>query len=467
MIKEKICDNYRDSISYIHTGIRTGSPELIGLTVLVLPGKVKYMEQMIDVVVVGAGQAGLAVSFLLKQAGIQHIVLERGEIGESWRSQRWDSFYLNTPNWISGLPGMEFDPEAADSFSPGTALVSYFQHYVAFFDLPVREHIAVTALERCANNRYLSQTGSDSFSSRVVVLASGSLNCPRVPKMAHNLPENILNISAGTYKNPEALPGGAVVVVGCGQSGCQITEDLLAAGREVYLSASRVARVPRVYRGREILRWWRDMGILDVRLDQLEDPVVQFAAQPQVSGTDGGHTVSLQSLARDGALLLGRIVGINGSLLKLDNDLRECIAFADQRSQAFKAAIDAFIEREGIQAKPAEQDPGEPPLPDLHDTDKLKELDLFKAGVSTVIWCSGFDADWHWVKIDVFDEKGRPRHHDGISVRDGLYFVGLPWLSKRKSGILYGVSEDARRIVQHLETYLHLPSDNPQAIETL
>ena len=287
-----------------------------------------------------------------------------------------------------------------------------------------------------------------------MVLASGGLSRPRVPALAQRLTDDLAVSSAGTYSNPEALPTGAVLVVGSGQSGCQIAEDLLEAGRDVYLSVSKVARVPRSYRGRDILAWWKDMSFLDVKLEQLEDKSLQFAKQPQVSGTHGGHTVSLQSLARDGAVLVGRVLDADRRVLKLDTSVRESLRFADEKSRAFKAAIDAHIDREGIEAEAPLPDPGEPPLPDLRGSDEITNLDLSRAGVSSVIWCTGFDADWSWVEVDVFDQSGQPRHNNGITEFPGLYFLGMPWLSARKSGILFGVSDDAARIVEHIRAHV-------------
>jgi putative flavoprotein involved in K+ transport len=196
------------------------------------------------------------------------------------------------------------------------------------------------------------------------------------------------------------------------------------------------------------------MRFFEARVDELEDPSIQYAAQPQVSGTDGGHTVSLQSLANDGATLLGRVQNVEGHILELGNNLQECIDFADEKSQAFKTAIDDFIERTGMHADPALPDPGEPALVDLDGSGDIETLDLRKAGVASPVWCTGFDADWSWVKLDVFDDRGEPRHRAGITESPGLYVIGFPWLSKRKSGILYGVSEDAAHIVQHIENYL-------------
>jgi putative flavoprotein involved in K+ transport len=408
-------------------------------------------EDVVDVVVVGAGQAGLAASFHLARAGIDHVVLERGSVGESWRSQRWDSFYLNTPNWSNALPGAPFLSEAPDAFAPPDDLLSFFEGYVRSFGLPVRTNCSVTSLERRPGGDYELVTEAGTVVSRTVILATGSMSRPRIPVMARHLPNDIISLAAGTYRNPAVLPEGAVLVVGSGQSGCQIAEDLLGGGRRVYLSTSRVGRIPRSYRGRDILVWMRETGILDVGLEELEDPATQFAAQPQVSGTDGGHTVSLQSLARDGATLLGRVLGVEGSVLELGDDLLECIAFADEGAAKMREDIDAFIEEAEIDAPEAEPDPGEPPLPDLQGSDEWRSLDLREAGITSIVWCTGFDADWSWVKVDVFDEWGRPRHLGGVSESPGLYFLGFPWLSKRKSGILYGVGEDAARIVRHIQ----------------
>lgn len=412
------------------------------------------MERNIDVVIVGAGQAGLAVSYHLGELGIGHVVLERGEVGESWRTQRWDSFHLNTPNWANGLPGLELDPDRPHAFAHRDELVAFLERYVRTFDLPVLPQTQVHRVQRRPEGGYSVHTDDESLRAQAVVLASGAMSRPRVPSMAHRLPAGVTSLSAGEYRSAHELPDGAVVVVGTGQSGCQIAEDLLEDGRRVFVCASRVARCPRVYRGRDILAWWRDMGFLDVRLEELEDPSVQFAAQPQVSGTDGGHTVSLQSLARDGATLLGRVEDVGHYGLTLSDDLLDSIDFADEKADFFKSEIDTWIERQGLDVEEPEPDPGEPPLPDLWGSERLRTLDIQGEDVASVIWCTGFDADWSWVEVDVFDPQGRPKHRGGVTDAAGLYFAGLPWLSKRKSGILYGVPEDAARIVGHIRSHV-------------
>lgn len=405
---------------------------------------------VVDTVVVGAGHAGLAVSGLLSQRGIEHLVLERGRVGESWRSQRWDSFVLNTPNWSNQLPGADMAERGPDGFAPRDDLVEFLERYATTNGLPVREHTEVTSVERGSNGEFVVDTPGGQVQARNVVVCSGSMNTPRVPAIAADLDQSIASLTAATYRNPEALPPGAVVVVGSGQSGCQIVEDVLAAGRTVHLCVSKVARIPRRYRGRDILSWWHDMGFLDVTVGDLPDPDIQYAAQPQVSGTQGGHTISLQSLARDGACLLGRVERIEGTVLHLRPDVEECVRFADHKCAEFKAGIDAYIAANGLTAPEPEPDPYEPPMPDLDGSDQLERFDLEAEGVSTVIWCVGFGGDFSWIHHDVLGERGLPIHDAGVSAVKGLYFVGFPWLSKRKSGILLGVCEDAGRIVDEI-----------------
>lgn len=403
-----------------------------------------------DAVVVGAGQAGLAASFYLKQAGVEHAVLERGEIGESWRSQRWDSFCLNTPNWSNKLPGKTLGEYSPGAFSHRDKLVEFFETYVRDNDLPVRERTPVTGIYRDTEGRFMVKTGEIAYRTSSVIIASGTMNRPRIPKVSRKLPSNVLSTSAGNYRNPESLPEGAVLVVGSGQSGCQITEELLKSGRKVYLCVSNVARAPRRYRGRDILGWWKEMGFLDASVEDLEDKSIILAAQPQVSGTEGGHTISLQSLSRDGAVLLGRLEDIDGSRVGIGSNLMSAIEFADSKSAFFKASIDKFIEEQHIVAPLPAPDPNEPELGDLNGSDSIRQLDLEEAGIGSVIWCTGFDADWSWIRVNIFDGEGRPAHNKGVTRVKGFYFLGSPWLSKRKSGIIYGVAEDAERIVNKI-----------------
>lgn len=402
-----------------------------------------------DVIVIGAGHAGLAVSYRLVQAGVDHVVLERGRIGQTWRTQRWNSFRLNTPNWANDMPGMQFHPDRPDAFESSDTLVTFLEDYADQFDLPVRTGCEVTSISKTGEG-FTIETSDGPFEAKAVVCASGCLNQPRLPECADDIPKGIESLSAADYRSAADLPDGAVLVVGSAQSGCQVTEDLLESGRTVYLSTSKVGRIPRMYRGRDTLVWLREMGFFDMRPEDLPDPKMQYAPQPQISGTHGGHTLSLQSLARDGAVLIGRIEGFSGSSAEIGGDVAECVAHADDISARITGVIDEFIEKSGRSAPALEDDPNVPPLPDLGGSDSWSELDLEEKEIGAVIWCTGFEGDWSWLEIDTFGADGEPDHEDGIATVSGLYFIGFPWLSKRKSGIIYGIPEDSERIVSHI-----------------
>lgn len=419
----------------------------------------KVTDDMLDVVIVGAGQAGLAVSYYLKRDGRRFVVLERGRVGETWRSQRWDSFALNTPNWANVLPGYPYDGSEPDGFWRRDELVSYFERYVAKLDLPVRTGVAVTGVERAASgDGFIVRTNDpagEALQARSVVVASGILQTPRIPALSAEVPDSVAQLHTADYRSPDATPPGAVVVVGGGQSGCQIVEDLLKAGRTVYLCTSKVARLPRRYRGREILKWLVQGGFFDEAVDELEDPAIQFATQPQISGVGRhGHTVSLQQLERDGARLLGRLIGVDGGTLVADDRLPEYMAFADERSAKFKQDIDDYIARAGLDAPPVEDDPADAPAAPGAGRQAPTRLDLVEADVGAIVWCTGFTGDFSWLHLPVLDDDGMPRHEEGISPEPGIYFLGFPWLRCRKSGLIYGVAEDAERIASAIARHL-------------
>jgi putative flavoprotein involved in K+ transport len=404
-------------------------------------------------VVVGASQAGLATSYFLQRLGVAHVVLERGRIGESWRSQRWDSFVLNTPNALNGLPGAPYEGPLPDGFWHRDELVRSFERYARRFDLPIRAGVEVEAVAGRRGGGFVvharTGTATEEIRAQTVGIASGMMRTPKRPPFAAGLREHIAQLDAASYRNPGALPSGPVLVVGSGQSGCQIAEELQAAGRTVYLSTSRVGRIPRRYRGRDVDAWLWESGFFDVRRSELADPSLVFATQPQVSGVGRhGHTLSLQQLASDGVRLLGRVIGIDGTGLILDDRLRDHIGFADRASAEIKRTIDDYIAQNGIAAAPPEDDPADRPWADLADVTAPSRLDLARAWIGTVIWCTGFGADFSWLRLPVLDERGRPVHERGVSPVPGLYFVGLPWLYKRKSGIICGVEEDAAHIAR-------------------
>jgi putative flavoprotein involved in K+ transport len=417
----------------------------------------------LDAVVVGAGQAGLAVSYFLYQDHREHIVFERGKIGESWLSQRWDSFRLNTPNFMNTLPGLPYDGPEPDGFSATEELVHRFQQYASQFQLPVQTGVTVVSVRRTEDQEHFivdttaNGRPQEPVISRSLVVASGVQQRPRMPEIASRLPRGLTQLHTVNYRSAGALPPGPVVIVGSGQSGCQIAEDLMAAGRTVYLCTSKVGRIPRRYRGRDILEWWIDMGFLDVTYDSLEDKSISRAAQPQISGLGRhGHTVSLQQLAHQGALILGRLLDIQADTLILGDDASAQVRFADEFSQQMKRRIDAYLAKAGIALPPVEEDPADAPDPQAECVSPLRRLDLLEAKISTVIWATGFIGDFDWIHLPILDTEGRPIHVRGVSPVRGLYFIGFPWLNSRKSGIIYGVGEDARYIANVIAAQLRV-----------
>jgi putative flavoprotein involved in K+ transport len=387
------------------------------------------------------GQGGLGVAYYLKAAGIDAVVLEQGQVGETWRSQRWHSFVLNTPNWMNGLPGAPYDGPDRFGFMSRAELVSSFEDYVERFGLQVRSGVTV--------NRVTQSPGSARFKVEAtsregdvvlieagsVVVASGILQTPRIPSVSSKLSDQILQLTAGTYRSADALPDGAVVVVGGGQSCLSI------------FRSARHPAFPATIAGVIFVDWWVDMGFWDVDIDDVDDPAVLAATNPLVSGVGPmGHSVSYQQLSRAGARLLGRLQDISGGKLITDDKVLEYIRHAYEFSQAFKTKLDAFNERNGLESRDSEFDAGDAALTSDEPIEFATELDLEQAGVTTVIWSTGFTADFSWVDLPISDDQGRPVHHKGISQVPGLYFVGFPWLSKRKSGIVYGIDEDSMRI---------------------
>jgi len=290
---------------------------------------------------------------------------------------------------------------------------------------------------------------------RSVIVASGIQLAPKIPAIQNKIPKGITQLHTADYRNPKSLPPGAVVVVGSAQSGCQIVEDLLNAGRKVYLCTGKAGRVPRRYRGRDILEWFIEMKIFDASYASLEDKSASLVPQPQVSGVGRyGHTISLQGLARRGAVLPGRLHDVEDGTLILGDEAAANVRHGDEISQRFKDNIDAYIEENGIQSPPHEDDPDDTPDPEAACVSHLRQLNLRDTGISTVIWSTGFTGDLSWIHLPITDSEGMPNHQRGVSSVEGLYFIGFPWLSKRKSGIVYGIEEDAQYIVNILAKQL-------------
>jgi putative flavoprotein involved in K+ transport len=407
----------------------------------------------VEVVVVGGGQGGLGIAYYLKQGGVDFVVLERGRLGETWLSQRWDSFALNTPNWMNGLPGAAYEGPDPFGFMTHSELARSFEEYAERFGLPVRVGVTVTGVTPSdGNGRYLvageTIDGERAlYEADSVVIASGILQSPRVPSVSSRIPDNVAQLHTGSYRSPDVLPDGAVLVVGGGQSGAQIVEDLRSAGRLVYFSISKVPRFPRRYRGRDFMDWFLEMGMWDVETGDVDDPAILTTANPLVSGVGPlGHSVSYQQLARDGVRLMGRLEDVVGGEVIADDRADEYVRNADAKSEDLRNKIDGFIEEQGLTATQPDSDPADKSLAADEQVDYLTRLNLEEAGVSTIIWCTGFTADFSWIDLPVTEASGKPVHHNGEAPVPGIYFIGFPWLSKRKSGVVLGIDEDARHI---------------------
>ncbi len=406
-------------------------------------------DKRLDAIVIGAGQAGLAVSRCLQKRDLSHVVLERGHVGHSWRTQRWDSFHLNTPNAINRLPDDDYTGSEPWGFEPAGALVDYFEGYVREHGLPIEEGVEVTAV-RAADGGFEVEAGGRVRACRNVVLCSGDQNDPCTPELAAQLPDDIVQVHTADYRRPDQLPEGAVLVVGTAQSGVQIAEDLLEAGRAVYLSTSCVGRAPRRYRGKDLVEWLTMTGLAEQRPADLEDPNEVYARQGQISGTRGGHSVSLHQLARDGATLLGRLAGVRGRVLEIGDDLAANAAKGDEASAKMRGGLDMFIEKAGVDAPPAEPDPVEVPFDGLAEMAAIREVDLDAANIRSVVWATGFGPKFDFLDASLLDERGRPRNDGGVCDVPGLYCVGLVWLRRRISGLIAGVAADAEHVAAHI-----------------
>ncbi len=402
------------------------------------------MSEHVDTIVIGAGQAGLATSYHLSQAGREHVVLERGDVADTWRTKRWDGFYLNTPKWSQQLPGGEYDGPAPDAFSSLDETISYFDEYAATIEAPVRSGVNVTRL-RHAGDVLEVQAEDELWLARNVVVATGAYQEPTPRRVAQTVPEDVLQLHTVDYKRPSQLPEGAALIVGGGQSGCQIADELMEAGRRIYMSVGRCPWIPRRYRGHEIVRWLVDTGFTEQTVDTLPSPEARLACNPPVSGNDGGHDCNPLWLEERGAILLGRLQEVRGHTAVLAQDLGESLAFGASRLAELSALIDGHIAGESLDVPDAE------PVPELPvRTNVPGELDLRNAGVSTILWSNGYRPDLHWIEGLGVDEQGWPRQRRGASDIPGLYFVGLHWLHKRKSSLLFGVGEDAEHVVSHI-----------------
>jgi putative flavoprotein involved in K+ transport len=401
---------------------------------------------------VGGGQAGLSMSYCLRQRGVDHVVIEAGRVGDEWRDRRWDSFCLVTPNWQCKLPGFPYSGPDPDGFMVRDEIVRYLQDYVAHFQPPLIEDVAVTRLRRAANGRFELATTVGGLTADQVVVATGPYHSPSIPRLAERLPSALTQLHSSRYRNADQLPEGGVLVIGTGQSGCQIAEDLHLAGRQVHLAVGSAPRVARRYRGRDCVAWLDEMGYYRKGIGEFDDAgAVRMRVNHYVTGRGGGRDIDLRAFARDGMRLYGRLTGVNGTGVEFADDLKVNLDRADSVAEGIKDAIDEHIATYGRTA------PHETRYVPVWEPDEQpRALDLADVGITSVIWGTGFTRDHRWIESPAFDGRGYPMHWRGATNCPGLYFLGLPWQHSWGSGRFEAVGRDADFLAGHIDASLRL-----------
>ncbi|MGF6763958.1 putative flavoprotein involved in K+ transport [Paraburkholderia sp. GAS33] len=401
----------------------------------------------IDTLVVGAGQAGVAMSEHLSRQGVPHLVLERSRIAERWRTGRWDSLVANGPAWHDRFPGLEFDDLDPDAFPSKDRVADYFEAYARQFNAPIRTGVEVTKVERSAGRSgFTIETSAGIVEANRVVVATGAFQRPLIPPVAPH-DERLTQIHSADYRNPGQLPQGAVLVVGAGSSGVQIADELQRSGRQVYLSVGPHDRPPRAYRNRDYC-WW--LGVLGEWDKEVATPGREHVTIA-VSGARGGHTVDFRALAQQGIVLAGLTKSFERGIVAFQPDLAANLTRGDENYLALLDMADAYIARNGLDL-PEEPEARKMLADPECVTHPLLELDLAEAGVTSIVWATGYTADYSWLHVNAFAANGKPQHQRGVSSEPGVYFLGLPWLSRRGSSFIWGVWHDAMHIADHIAT---------------
>ncbi|HET9472408.1 MAG TPA: NAD(P)-binding domain-containing protein [Steroidobacteraceae bacterium] len=410
-----------------------------------------------DVVVIGAGHAGLAMSDFLSNAAIDHVVLERGVIANSWRRERWDSLRLLTPNWQARLPGYRYSGTDPFGYMTMPEVIEFIDRYARVINAPVRERTTVTSVH-ASDDGYRVVTNRGAWRCRAVVIASGAHNIANVPEVASALPSSIRSLTTKQYRNPDQLDSNGVLVVGASATGVQLADEIRRSGRPVWLAVGEHIRLPRVYRGRDIQWWLHALGILDERYDAVDDLVrARRVPSPQLIGSPERLTLDLNALTERGVEIVGRVAGINSGRAQFSGALRNHCAMADLKLGRLLETIDVWVERNDIAR--------EVPPPERYAATRLPEaprlsLDLTDGRIGTVIWATGFRPDYSWLHVPVLDRKGRLRHAGGIVDAPGLYTLGLNFMRRRKSSFIHGTEDDVRDLGAHLASFLRLRSPN-------
>ena len=411
-----------------------------------------------DVVIVGGGQAGLAMSRCLSDARIEHVVLERGEVAERWRCERWDSLRLLTPNWMTRLPGFQYTGPEPGGFMTSGEVVAFFEEYASSFPAPIEIGTSVEAIEaNVVDGRFRVTTDRGVWQTRAVVIATGYADRPFVPAVARGLHRDVTQIVPGAYRSPASLPDGGVLIVGASATGVQLADEIHASGRTVVISTGQHIRVPRRYRGQDIM-WWLDRaGLLDATSESVFDVTASREAPSfQLAGRSDGATLNLDRLRRAGVLVVGRLVSIEGRRLHFDDDLVKTTVAADVKLASLLSRLDRAAERDGFAALVDAPEPFEALWPAFADAPL--DLDVTSAGVETVIWATGYRRAYPWLKIPVLDGRGELLHEGGLTPHPGVYAIGLPFQRTRKSAFIDGVGADARVLTGHISTRLRQTS---------
>jgi len=402
------------------------------------------------IVIIGAGSAGLATSYFLKEQNIKHLILERGNVGNTWDAERWDSFYLVNPNWAVRLPGFHYVGTEPEGYLSKQETIGYLQNYAKHFDAPVRTGVEVESIDRVDTVYLLKLTSGDVIQAQCVVVATGAFGVPKTPDYAGAISGSINQIHSAAYKNPDSLTEGAVLVVGSGQSGAQIAEELHDAGRRVYLSVGNAGRRPRRYRTRDSSWWNYTMGSFDKTIENVESvDDARYGSSSHTSGAQGGHNIYLRKMSKEGVTLVGPVSGADSDTFTLRTDLAKILKAVDDHPVKWKQSVDAYVEKNGIQVPPDDvvDPPGIEEWPKGHPPDSLN---LSEAGITTIIWSTGFKYDFDWIHLPITGEHNYPIQQRGVTIYPGLYFMGLQWMYGSKSAQFIGVGEDAEYVAGHV-----------------
>lgn len=413
-------------------------------------------------VIIGAGHAGLAMSRCLTERSIDHVVLERGEVANSWKTERWDSLRLLTPNWQCRLPGIAYEGDAPDGYRTMPETIAFIERYAGVVSAPVRTHTAVTSVRR-ADGGYTVITSQGQWRCRSAVIATGACNIANVPALAEAVPPTIASLTPIQYRNPGQLEEGGVLVVGASASGVQIADEIHRSGRPVTLAVGEHIRMPRIYRGRDI-QWWMDAaGVLDQRYDEVDD-IRRARSVPslQLAGYPDHRTVDLNSLTEIGVKLVGRLAGMRDGKMLFSGSLKNQAALSDLKMNRLLNALDEWATAGGRDDQVAPPHRFEPTR---IDASPLLSMDLVRSGIRSIIWATGFRPDFSWLDVPVLDRKGRIRHDGGVVESPGMYLMGMQFLRRRKSALIDGAGDDARDLSAHLASYLHGKAGGPQLAE--